>query len=151
MIHLPIFRVKQRKLEEYVTLVYRMRDFDFLKATGYTPGMIPEYQVTGTLPESYFARRQVDAIRRGDRVRDIPLILNTLAADGHIPPGKYLIDTHPEPPPIDLYTFLLRSTEDPLHPDCLAFKEEHKADRTFMEQSIHLDRACIAQRTVRDV
>ena len=40
MVQLPVFRVRQRHLEEYLMKVYRMEDFDFLLAAGCTAGAI---------------------------------------------------------------------------------------------------------------
>ena len=45
MVRPPIFRVHYRRLEEYLAKVYRMEDFDFLRATGAGPGLVPEYAV----------------------------------------------------------------------------------------------------------
>ena len=38
MVQQPIFRVHYRRLEEYLAKVYRMEDFDFLRATGRRTG-----------------------------------------------------------------------------------------------------------------
>ena len=97
MVQLPIFRVHYRRLEEYLAKVYRMEGFDFMVASGAVPGLVPEYMVSPTLPPSEDARRRADAIRAGRRNRNVALILNVLCLDGFIPPGKYIIDTRPEP------------------------------------------------------
>ena len=49
MVQLPIFRVHYRRLEEYLVKVYRMEGFDFLRATGAGPGLVPEYAVSPAL------------------------------------------------------------------------------------------------------
>jgi hypothetical protein len=103
MVQLPIFRVRYRRLEEYLVNVYGMEGFDFLLASGAIPGLVPEYAVRPTLPPSEDARRRADAIRAGRRTRDVFLILNVLCLDGFIPAGKYIIDTRPEPSPTDQY------------------------------------------------
>ncbi len=102
MVQLPIFRVHYRRLEDYLVTVYHMTEFDFLKASGAGPGLVPEYGVSAVLPPAQDAQRRADAIRAGRRTQDVPLILTTLCIDGYIPPGKYIIDTRPEPPPIDV-------------------------------------------------
>ena len=65
MVQLPIFRVHYRRLEEYLAKVYRMEDFDFLRATGPGPGLVPEYAVSPALPPRLDAARQAEAIRAG--------------------------------------------------------------------------------------
>ena len=50
MVQLPIYRVKQRHLEAYLSRVYRMDNFNFLLVAGTTPGMCPEYLVSPALP-----------------------------------------------------------------------------------------------------
>jgi len=67
VIHLPIYRVKQRHLEAYLTKVYRMDAFDFLLAAGVTPGMCPEYLVSPAMPPAASALQEADRIRRGYR------------------------------------------------------------------------------------
>ncbi len=99
MVQLPIFRVHYRRLEEYLAKVYRTEGFDFFLASGTTPGLIPEYAVSRSLPLSGDSQRQADAIRAGRRSRNVCLILNVLCLDGYIPAGKYIIDTRPEPSP----------------------------------------------------
>jgi len=49
MVQLPIFRVHYRRLEEYLVKVYRKEGFDFLRATGAGPRLVPEYAVNPTL------------------------------------------------------------------------------------------------------
>lgn len=97
MLVLPVFRVKYRKLEEYIAAVYRF-EFDFLFATGQVAGQCPEYQITGKI-EGHAWLDRAHELRCGVRTRDVSLILNVLAADGFIPTGKYIIDTHLPPKP----------------------------------------------------
>ena len=147
MIQLPIYRVKQRHLEAYLAKVYRMDGFDFLLAAGATPGMCPEYHVSPALPPAFGAQQEADRIRRGHRSRNVPLILNVLCADGFIPAGRYTIDTHPEPPPAQVYRALLMKTGDPNDPRCAAFKREHRHERAFTQLAAQMDKAVLeAQR-----
>jgi hypothetical protein len=147
MVQLPIYRVKQRHLEAYLAKVYRMEDFDFLLAAGATPGMCPEYLVSPALPPAFGATHEADRIRRGHRSRNVPLILNVLCADGFIPAGRYTIDTHPEPPPAQVYRALLMKTGDPDHPECVAFRREHRRNRAFTQLAAQMDKAVLeAQR-----
>lgn len=145
MIQLPYYRVKRRHLEAFLTHVYRMVGFNFLEAAGATPGMCPEYRVGRTLPPSWDAKRAAERIRHGRRSHDVPLILTTLCADGLIPPGVYIIDTHPEPPPIPAYRTLLLRTGNPNHPECVAFRRDHHRDRAFKEAAAQMDKAAKEQ------
>ena len=97
MLVLPVFRVKYRKLEEYIAAVYRF-EFDFLFATGQVAGQCPEYNVTGRIEGPGWQGRAHE-LRCGVRIKDVSLILNVLAADEFIPTGKYIIDTHQPPKP----------------------------------------------------
>jgi hypothetical protein len=147
MIQLPIYRVKQRHLEAYLAKVYRMDGFDFLLAAGATPGMCPEYLVNPALPPALSARLEADRIRQGRRSRNVALLLNVLCLDGYIPAGRYTIDTHPEPPPGQVYRALLIETGDPNHPRCAAFKREHRGNRAFTQLAAQMDSAVLeAQR-----
>ena len=147
MIQLPIYRVKQRHLEAYLARVYRMDGFDFLLAAGATPGMCPEYLVGPALPPALSARQEADRIRQGHRTRNVGLILNVLCLDGFIPAGRYIIDTHPAPPPGQVYRALLIETGDPDHPRCAAFKLEHRSNRAFTQLAMQMDKAVLeAQR-----
>jgi hypothetical protein len=139
MVQLPIFRVHYRRLEEYLVKVYRMEGFDFLLASGAAPGLVPEYAVSPTLPPSEDARRRADAIRAGRRTRDVPLILNVLCLDGFIRAGKYIIDTRPEPSPIDQYRTLLRQTGTPESKECIAFRRAHHGDKAFTRLAAEID------------
>ena len=143
MVQLPIFRVRYRRLEEYLAKVYRMEGFDFLLASGAAPGLVPEYAVSPLLPRSEHARRRADAIRTGRRTRDVPLILNVLCLDGLIPAGKYVIDTRPETPPIEHYKALLRKTGSRLSAECIAFRDAHQRDRAFTRLAAEIDTAVL--------
>jgi hypothetical protein len=146
-VQLAIYRVKQRHLEAYLAKVYRMDDFDFSVASGATPGMCPEYLVSPALPPALSARQEADRIRQGRRNRNVPLILNVLCLDGYIPAGQYIIDTHPEPPPGQVYRALLIETGDPNHPRCVAFRREHRHERAFTHLAAQMDKTVLeAQR-----
>jgi hypothetical protein len=97
MLVLPVFRVKYRKLEAYIASVYRF-EFDFLFATGQIAGQCLEYNVSGKL-DGHAWQQRAHELRCGIRTRDVSLILNVLVADGFIPAGKYIIDTHQPPKP----------------------------------------------------
>lgn len=139
--HLPHFRVYHADLEAYLSAVYRMRDFDFFKATGVTPGIVPEYIVTGDLPPAWESKNKAEKIRYGQRVSDVTFILNVLCRDGFIPAGRYQIDTKPRPKAIDLYRALLRKHQDPTSMECSQFRTEHRNDSEFMKQAAVLDQA----------
>jgi hypothetical protein len=139
MIHLPIFQVHYLALEEYLSRVYRIEDFDFLFASGVTPGTIVEYVVSGKLPPSDDYRRQADTIRAGRRVGNVALILNVLCIDGYIPAGKYLFDTRPKPTLLESYRRLLRQTGTPQSKECTAFRRLHAHDKTFTRQAAEID------------
>ncbi len=67
------------------------------------------------------------------------MILNVLCLDGYILAGRYTIDTHPEPPPGQVYR--------PSHPRCEAFKREHRSNRAFTQLAAQMDKAVLeAQR-----
>ncbi len=149
MVQLPIYRVKQRHLEAYLAKVYRMEKFDFLLAAGATPGMCPEYRVSPALPPAWSAQQEADRIRRGHPSRNVGLILNVLCLDGHIPAGAYTIDTHPEPPPGQVYRALLVKTEDPNHPDCVDFKRAHRQDKPFTQLAARMDTVVLEQKARR--
>lgn len=144
MVQLPIFRVHYRRLEEYLAAVYHMEGFDLLRATGAGPGLVPEYAVSPTLPPAQDTARQADAIRTGRRTQNVGLILNVLCFDGFIPAGKYIIDTRPEPPPIDQYRSLLRQTGSPESKECRAFRQAHQADRVFIRLATGIDTRMLA-------
>ncbi len=71
------------------------------------------------------------------------LILNVLCIDGYIPPGKYIIDTRPETPPIDQYRALLRQTGTPESEECSAFRRAHHGDKSFTSLAAEIDMAVL--------
>jgi len=144
MVQLPIFRVHYRRLEEYLAKVYRMVGFDFLRATGAGPGLVPEYAVSPVLPPALDAARQAEAIRAGRRTQNVSLILNVLCIDGYIPPGKYIIDTRPETPPIEKYKVLLRQTGTPESKECSAFRQSRRGDKAFIRLAAEIDNQVLA-------
>jgi len=75
----------------------------------------------------------------------VRLILNVLCQDGYIPAGQYIIDTHPEPPPGQVYRALLIETGDPNHPKCKAFKREHHRNRAFTRLAAIIDKAVLSK------
>ena len=144
MVQLPIFRVHYRRLEDYLVTVYHMTEFDFLKASGAGPGLVPEYGVSAVLPPAQDAPRRADAIRAGRRTQDVPLILTTLCIDGYIPAGKYIIDTRPEPSAIDYYRALLRRTGTPESKECIAFRQSRRSDKAFIRLAAEIDNQVLA-------
>lgn len=139
---MPVFRVHFQDLEHYIQKVYGF-EFDLLYATGCTPDMCPEYQITGSLPSSI--SKQVRDLKLGKRTRNLSLILNVLAKDEYIPAGKYIIDTHKKPKLIDVYHNLLLRVRDPSLAECLKFKEDHKDNRQLMDQINIMDQAALDQ------
>ncbi len=139
---IPVCRVHYQDLEQYIQRVFGF-EFDFLFATGFVNGMCPEYQVTGTIPSAM--AQQAKDLRSGRRTKNLALIVNVLAADGYIPAGKYIIDTHQRPNPTEAYRSLLLRTRDPLAPECLRFKDEHKDDLQLMDRVKVLDQAATEQ------
>lgn len=97
MTAIPVFRVKRRALEAYISLIYRF-EFDFLLAVGQVEGMNVEHTIDGELPGEAWLQRAHE-LRCGRRTRDVNLILTVLARDGFIPRGRYVIDTRPENEP----------------------------------------------------
>lgn len=144
MVQLAIFRVHYRRLEEYLANVYRMVGFDFLRATGAGPGLVPEYAVGPALPPALDAAHQAEAIRAGRRTQNVSLILNVLCIDGYIPPGKYIIDTRPEPTIICQYRALLRQTGTPESRECIAFRQAKKGDKAFIRLASEIDTEVLA-------
>jgi hypothetical protein len=146
MVQLPVFRVRLRHLEDFLRKVYRLEGFDFLAATGGVAGATYEYSVQAALPPGPNALRRADAIRRGQRTQNVPLILNVLCLDGYVPAGRYLIDTRPEASAIHQYRNLLQATGDPLAAVCLAFKEAHRREKLFTQQAARMDKSIIEMR-----
>lgn len=95
---IPTFELHQSDLTRLVKRHFRF-NFDFQGATGAPDDVLMEYDVNGWLPESSTAwKAQADEIRSGERSRNVSLILNVLALDGHMPFGKYLISTFQDLP-----------------------------------------------------
>jgi len=132
-------RVHYLDLQAYLAKVYRMEDYDILRATGVVSGVHPEFLVTGRLPPAGNINQQVDNIRRGRKTRSLDLILNVLCADGFIPKGKYVINTMQLPDPVYVYTQLLNKHQDPDHGDCVAFRNGQE-DPDFQRRAKVLDK-----------
>ena len=141
-ITIPVFRVHYQDLERYIQQVFGF-EYNFFFATGLVNGMCPEYQVTGVIPSTM--AKQVQDLQRGQRTRNVSLILNALATEGYIPPGKYIINTHQRPEPGEVYRALLLKTQDPEAPECLQFKAAHKDDGEVMKRIAILDQAILDQ------
>jgi hypothetical protein len=139
MVQLPIFRVHYRKLENYLCRVFHFDEYDFLRASGACPGLVPEYLVGSILPPSGDAQRCADAIRAGRRTQDVSLLLTVLCQDGYIPAGKYIIDTRPEPSPLEQYKALLRKTRTPESEECRRFRAVYRQDKTFTRRVAEID------------
>lgn len=138
----PFKRVHYRALEVYLTRVYRLTRFDALKAAGTTHGVYPEYRISAKIPPHL--QEAANRIRTGRRCHDLSLALTVLCADRHIPAGQYIIDTRQEEDPIEVYKRLLQRTLDPIHPDCVRFKETHRSTRRFRKRAAIIDRSLIA-------
>jgi hypothetical protein len=141
-IQLPIYQVHYRALEMFLDKVYRMRDYDFRRATGAQPGMTPEYRVQAALPQAGDADEQADRIRCGRRTTSVALILNVLCIDGFIPAGTYRFDMREKPSAIHTYRALLEKRRNPFDPECVRFREAH-TDITFVKQAAILDDAVL--------
>jgi hypothetical protein len=142
MIRIPVFRVHYQALERFITAVYRSCEVDFLDAAGAVPGMIPEFDVTGKLPEGRDWEKRIDWIKSGGRIsRYASLVLELLVFEKYIPAGKYIIDTKAAPDPTEVYKQLITTHLDPLHPQCLAFKDRHANDVTFTKRAALVDAA----------
>jgi hypothetical protein len=135
---LPIFRVHYRKLEDYLCRIFRFDGFDFLRASGAVPGLVPEYQIGPDLPPSGDAAGRAESVRNGKRTH-VPLMLTVLCRDGYIPAGKYLIDTRPETPPIETYKALLRQTGTPESNECRDFRAAYRHDKAFTRLAAEID------------
>ena len=149
MVQLPIYRVKQRHLEAYLA-----------RSTGWTtstscwrPG--PRRACARNTSSARRCRQpanaqEADRIRRGHRTRNVALILNVLCIDGYIPAGQYIIDTHPEPPPGQVYRALLIETGDPNDPRCVAFKREHRHSTRLHNWLYRWTRRCWSRKARND-
>jgi hypothetical protein len=138
MLQLPIYRVKMKALIDYLYQVFHIEHYNFLRCAGVVPGQCPEYYVKAAVPENLEQKAQ--ALRDGHFCSNVPLILNVLCLDGYIPSGRYIIDTHPAPPPIDIYTSLMKKRLDASHPECAAFKKANSRNKTFMAQAAVIDK-----------
>jgi hypothetical protein len=136
MTPVPTFRVKYLDLQAFISQVYNL-DFDFLYAAGLTNGMIPEYSVSGTIPPALEGLRS--RLHMGRPINNISLILNDLAAEGYISPGRYIIDTHKKRDDTELYRRLLLETKNPGSPECMAFKAAHRQNKVLQERFAILD------------
>lgn len=134
----PHYRVYYQTLEAYLTQVYRLTNYSILKTTGVTHGIHLEYRVQKKVPTAL--QMDADRIRAGRR-GDLALILTVLCADGYIPPGKYIIDTHREIEPLEVYKKLLQVYLDPMHKECIAFKAKHRVDAHFRKMARIVDRS----------
>lgn len=141
----PVWKVHYKDLEAYVAKVYGLKYFDFKFAVGLkVEGSQVDYGIIqGQIPETDGYIRQIGDIRLGQKTRNVPLLLNLLVKDGYIPAGRYLILTNPVAVPSEIYRTMLMQTRDPLHPDCLAFKEQFLEDRAITELCGKLDNAMI--------
>jgi len=133
-------RVHYRNLKNFLSWVYHLRDFNVLRAAGATHGLYPEYLIKRALPASLLDHA---ARVRAGRPADLSLILTTLCVDGHVPPGRYVLDTTKRPAPIEVYKSLLRRHLDPLHPECIRFKNRHRSNPRFRKMSRVVDRSFI--------
>ncbi|HQI28665.1 MAG TPA: hypothetical protein PLT20_11320 [Sedimentisphaerales bacterium] len=95
--------------------------------------------------QRHFHREQPPTkIRTGRRTRNVSLILNVLCVDGYIPAGRYIIDTRPEPSPIEQYRALLRKTGTPESEECGAFRQSHRGDKAFIRLAAEIDNQILA-------
>lgn len=133
------YRVHYLDLQLYLWTVYRLKDYDVLRASGITQGLFPEYWVSSKMPETRNLVQQVDNVRRGRRIRNIHLILCMLCLDGFIPSGLYVIDTRPPVDPYIEYSKMLENRQDPDHPECVDFKNL-QGDVEFERKAANLDK-----------
>ena len=137
----PFRRVHYQTLETYLIQVYRFTKFSVLKAAGISHGVYPEYRIEAEIPPHLQAKAK--RIRAGTHCGNLGLALTVLCADGHIPAGLYVIDTRRKPDPIEAYKHLLQQTHDPIHPECVRFKEKHRNVPRFREGVGVIDRALV--------
>lgn len=130
---LPFYRVHYLTLNAYVQSVFGF-EFDFLFAAGVTENTLVDFEVSGLMLSDAWERKAND-LRQCKRTKDTALILNVLAHDGYIQPGRYTISTRTLPDPTDVYRSLLQKTGNPLSPECMAFREKHKDNKVFMERA----------------
>lgn len=128
-------------LEDYLYKVYRMH-FNFHQAIGLKKGvLLYEVLVKPSLPDGWGMERVADRIRLGSYTRSIEYIMNVLCIDGFIPEGSYVIDTRARASAIIEYRSLIYTTENPLDPRCIAFKDKHRRDHDFTKAAERLDKA----------
>jgi len=137
----PFRRVHYRALEVYLAKVYNLTRFNVLKTAGASHGMGLEYHISTEIPSHL--QVEADEIRTGRRGRNLGLVLTVLCADHHIPAGQYVINTHREEDPIEAYKRLLQQTLDPIHRDCVRFKEKHRSTPRFRKKARVIDRSLI--------
>jgi hypothetical protein len=143
MRQLPAYRVHYKALEAYVRKVFGF-EFDFFFATGSHEGCTHDYIASGSIPTVALDKQSTD-LRDGKRTKNVLLILNVLVHDGYIPAGAYTITTTKPEDPTAVYTYLLRRTQTPLHPDCVSFKNEHQGDAVFMQRAAVLEQSLLDQ------
>lgn len=129
-------RIHYRDLEDFLGHTYGVRGVNVLKRGGFTKWDHPIYHIKKIHSiECLPPKERIHCIRRGN----LQTILITLCVDSHIPPGKYILDTEPRPEPLDQYKKLLRQHRDPLHRECIQFKNRHSDDRHFRRVSRVID------------
>lgn len=89
----PTYRVFAADVEKLVQERYGIK-MTVCQSTAHPPGVVLAYRVTPFRSEATGA-----PIRKGQRTRSILNYLRTLAGDGLIPYGRYVVDTG-EPKPI---------------------------------------------------
>jgi len=142
IVDIPPFRgVHYRALEVYLAKVYHLTRFNALKAAGASHGVYPEYHIGAEIPSHLQAA--ANQIQTGKHGCDLGLVLTVLCADHHIPAGRYVIDTHREEDPTEAYKRLLQRTLDPIHPDCVRFKEKHRNTPRFRKKAGIIDRSLV--------
>jgi len=132
-------RVHFDVLQKYLGKVFKINDYNIQGVTGSRAGMVPEFLVTGVLVDTPNLWQQVDGIRRGQRVRNLGLILDLLCKDGFIPAGKYVIDMTPGVSPLDEYREALYQSGDPSSVECQAIKTANKTTKDFTKRVALLD------------
>lgn len=137
----PFRRVHYRALEVYLAKVYRLTRFNVLKTAGVSHGIYPEYHIGTEIPPHLQAA--ADQIRTGAHCHNLGLVLTVLCADHYIPADQYIIDTRRKEDPIKAYKRLLQQTLNPIHPDCVRFKEKHRSIPRFRKRARIIDRSLV--------
>lgn len=143
MRQLPSYRVHYKALDAYVQKVFGF-EFDFLFAAGTHEGCTHDYIVSGDIPTVAIDKQATD-LRDGRRTKNVLLILTVLVRDGYIPAGNYTVATTKPEDPTAVYTYLLRRTKSVLHPNCVAFKNQHTSDPVFMQRAAILEQSLMEQ------